>query len=198
MQTNLDKEKMTQKLHRQFAHASSEKLLGLVNSAGSTWSQDNELKQKIKLICKSCPVCLTYKKTPLRPIVGLPLATKFKECVAMDLKFYKGKILLHMITYFTRLPVTVILPSKKPNQIVNAIMKYWVAVYGTVDKFLTDNGSEFVNEELMTLCEALNIKVHTTGAESPCSNGIIERHNLVLSEMLNKVLEENHCSLDIA
>ena len=116
----------------------------------------------------------------------------------MDLKFYKGKILLHMITYFTRLPVTVILPSKKPNQIVNAIMKYWVAVYGTVDKFLTDNGSEFVNEELMTLCEALNIKVHTTGAESPCSNGIIERHNLVLSEMLNKVLEENHCSLDIA
>ena len=50
----------------------------------------------------------------------------------------------------------------------------------------------------MTLCEALNIKVHTTGAESPWSNGIIERHNLVVSEMLNKVIEENHCSLDIA
>ena len=75
---------------------------------------------------------------------------------------------------------------------------HWVVVHGTVDKFLTDNGGEFVNEELMTLCEALNIKVHTTGAESPWSNGIIEGHNLVLSEMLNKVLEENHCSLEIA
>ena len=66
------------------------------------------------------------------------------------------------------------------------------------NKLLTDNGGEFVNEELITLCEALNIKVHRTGAESPWSKGIIEWHNLVLSEMLNKVLEENHSSLDIA
>ena len=39
------------------------------------------------------------QKTPPQPIVGLPLATKFKECVAMDLKFYKGKILLHFIDH---------------------------------------------------------------------------------------------------
>ena len=48
----------------------------------------------------------------------------------------------------------------------------------------------------MTLCEVLNIKVLTAGAESPWSNGIVEQHNLVLSEVLNKVLQENHCSLD--
>ena len=196
VQTNLGKEKIAQKLYRQFTHALSEKLLRLVNSAGSTWSQDSELKEKIKLICKNCPVCLIYKKTPSRPIVGLPLATKFKECIAMDHKFYKGKNLLHMIDHTTKLSVTVIMPSKKPDQI--AIMKYWVAVCGTLSKFLTDNGGEFVNEELMTQCEARNIKVHTTGVESRGSNGIIERHNLVLAEMLNKVLEENHCSLDIA
>ena len=50
-------------------------------------------------------------------------------------------------------------------------MKYWVAVYERADKFLTDNGGKFVNEEFMTLCKALNIKVHTTGTESPWSNG---------------------------
>ena len=116
----------------------------------------------------------------------------------MDLKFYKGKILLHMMDHATRLSVTVILPSKKPGQIMNAIMKYWVAVYGTVNKFLTENGGEFVNEEIMIMCEALNTKVHTPGVESSWSNRIIEQHDLVLSEMLNKVLEENHCSLDIA
>ena len=93
----------------------------------------------------------------------------------------------HTIDHATSLSATVILPSK-----------YWVALYGTVDKFLTDSGGEFVNEELITLCEMLNIKVHTTGAESPWSNRIIEGHNLVLSEMRNKVLKENHCSLDIS
>ena len=50
----------------------------------------------------------------------------------------------------------------------------------------------------MTIREALNIKVHTTRAASPWSNIIIEQHNLVLSEMLNKVPEESHYSLDIA
>ena len=63
VQANLDKEKMAQKLHQQFAHSSSEKLLIPVNSAGSTWSQDNKLKEKIKPICKNCPVCLIYKKS---------------------------------------------------------------------------------------------------------------------------------------
>ena len=44
LQTNLDKEKMAQKLHRRFAHVSGEKLVRLVNSAGSTLSQDSKLK----------------------------------------------------------------------------------------------------------------------------------------------------------
>ena len=95
-----------------------------------------------------------------------------------------------MIDHATRFSVTVILSSKKPDQVVNVIMKNCVAVYGTVDKFLADNGGEFINEELMTLFEILNIKVHTTGAKSPWPNGIVERHNLVLSEMSKKVLGE--------
>ena len=51
---------------------------------------------------------------------------------------------------------------------------------------------------MLSLGEALNIKIQTTGAESPWSNGIVERHNLVLSEMLNKVLEEQHCNFEVA
>ena len=66
--------------------------------------------------------------------------------------------------------VTVAVPSKKPDQVVNAMMKYWIAVYGKVKKNLTDNGGEFINEELMTLCKAFNVKVHTSGAESPWLN----------------------------
>ena len=85
------------------------------------------------------PVPDIQKKHPW-PIAGLPLATKFKECTTMHFKFCKGKILLHMTDHAIRLPVTLILPSKKPDHSANAIMKYWVAVYGTVNKFLTNKG----------------------------------------------------------
>ena len=48
------------------------------------------------------------------------------------------------------------------------------------------------------LCEALNTRLQTTGTKLPSPNGLVERHNLVLSESLNKVLEVNRYFLDIA
>ena len=59
--------------------------------------QQAERKDQIHMWKMSCVPDI--QKTPPQPIVGLPLATKFKECVAMDLKFYKGKILLHIIDH---------------------------------------------------------------------------------------------------
>ena len=55
-----------------------------------------------------------------------------------------------MTDHDTRLSITVVIPSKKPNHIADAIKKYWVALYDTVEKFLTDNSDEFINEEFMT------------------------------------------------
>ena len=126
--------------------------------------------------------------------VALPLANRLKKCVAMDVKFYKSNILLHMIDHTTRLLVTAIVPSKKPEHIANASMKYCVAVYGSANTFLTSNGGEFVNNELLCLCEALNISLQTPGPKLPWSNEL----KLVLSEMLRKVLEDTCCSLNFA
>ena len=103
---------------------------------------------------------MIYKKVSSKPVVELPLASKFKERVALELKFYKGKILLHMTDHATRLSVTVIIPSNEPIHIVTTIMKYWVSLHGTLETFVTDNGSEFINNEFMTLRETLNINVY--------------------------------------
>ena len=50
----------------------------------------------------------------------------------------------------------------------------------------------------MELCDLFGIKIKTTAAESPWSNGLVERHNLVLAEMLDKILDDTKCSLDVA
>ena len=116
----------------------------------------------------------------------------------MDLKFCDSKTLLHLIDHATRLSTCVRIPSKKPEHIVKAIFSNWISVYGTTEKFLTDNSGKFVNEEFTDMCESLNIKIKTTGAEAPWSNGLVERHNLIISEMLDKVLEDTKCNSDIA
>ena len=72
-----------------------------------------------------------------------------------------------MIDNATQLSVTTTILSKKPKYITNTIMKNWMGAYWSVDKFLTDNDEELVNNELLYLGETLSNKVRTTKAESP-------------------------------
>ena len=66
----------------------------------------------------------------------------------------------------------------------------WIQMYGSSGKFLTDNSGEFANSKFLKTCESMNIRVITTAAESPFSIELTEWHNLIISEMLDKILED--------
>ncbi len=83
--------------------------------------------------------CAVFIRPPPRPVVGLPTASTFNECVAMDLKFFEGKIILHLIDHVTRLSSASRVSSKNPELIVKSIFKNWIAVYGSPLKKLSDN-----------------------------------------------------------
>ena len=192
--------KLTEKLDRQFAHAPAHKLISLIKGAGSPWSDDPALTAQIKKTVVMCSTCNLYKKPPPCPTVGLPLATCFQETVAMDLKFYEGKIIPHLIDHATRLSQAVHIPSKHPRVITEALLTNWISIYGPADKSLTDNEGEFVNNKFFDLCEQFNIVIvmHTTAAASSWSNGLMERHNLILADILNKVIADTGCSFNVA
>ena len=184
-------EDQAKKIHKQFAHAPLDRLLNLVKTAGEPWASDDALKNALKFVSDNCKTCAVYGNPKARPVVGLPMANHFLETVAMDLKFYNKKIILHMIDHATRLSSSVRVPSKKPREILRGIFSHWISIFGSTEKFLTDNGGEFLNEEFLELCESFNITVKTTGAEAPFSNGLVERHNQVVGNMLDRILEEN-------
>ena len=113
-ENNKSKNDIAIKLHQQFAHPLPEKLLKLLNSAQDSWQSDEELKKLIKKVSNECAICKIYRKTPQRLVVGIPMATSFQECTAMDLTFYKGRILLHLIDHATRLSVSSFVNSEEP------------------------------------------------------------------------------------
>ena len=191
--TNKDNHNIALKLHRQFALPSQEKLLQLMKNAGKPWCGNQNLVEEIKNVSNNCPTCNKYKKVPPRPVVGSPMATEFQETVGMDLKFYDSKILPHLVGNCTRLSAS----HKNPDTILTYIFKIWISVYGAPEKFLTDDGGEFANAKFIEMAESLGITVKTA-AEAPWSNGLIERHNLVLANMLNKVLDDARCHPDLA
>ena len=48
------------------------------------------------------------------------------------------------------------------------------------------------------MVENLNTVINTTAAQSPWSNGLNERHNRVLGEMVKKTLEEAGYNFEVA
>ena len=53
--------------------------------------------EAIKEVNDNCQICLEFKPTPPRPVVGLPMATEFGQCISMDLKALGKVHLLLMI-----------------------------------------------------------------------------------------------------
>ena len=125
------------------------------------------------------------------------MATEFNEVVAVDIKEFKGKLILHLIDHATRLSAAIFVPSKHKEKIISAIFKIWISVFGPPSKYFSDNGGEFSNDDFNEMCESLNIVVKKTAAESPLSNGLCERHNAVLEDMLLKVTCDKSIPLDI-
>ena len=113
----------------------------------------------------------------------------------MDLKFYKKRIPLHLVDHATRLSASTVIASKDPEV---AIFKSWIQVYGSAEKFMSDNGGELANKKFIGMCESMNIRFMLTEVESPFSNGLGERHNLILSEMLDKTLEDHNTDFELA
>ena len=146
-----DCEKKVLKLHKQYAHPDSDKFKKFLSRAGH--QDDVKLLEMVDSVTNSCLTCKRYKKAPLTPAVGLPLATMFNETVAMDLKFICGQPILHMIDHVTRYSCATVIANKRKETVVQAILEYWVRIFGAPAKFLTDNGGEFVNKELIEFAE---------------------------------------------
>ena len=192
---DMSHEQIALKLHRQFAHPPPDRLIKLIENSNY---KNEELNNKIKEISINCEVCKKYKKRSPRPTVGMPVATHFNQVVAMDIKFIEGQPILHLIDCLTRYSAATVVPNKKPETIISAIFKIWITIFGPPGTFLSDNGGEFVNEQFISMGEAYNIRVRTTAAESPWSNGLVERYNGILGEMVNKIMEDTNCSLTVA
>ena len=175
-----DPKKAAIKLHRYFGHPSSKRLIDMV--------KESNLNQEIVTCLKDleCETCIRFKKERPKPKSSMMMSSEFNELVSMDLKkLSTGHLMLHMI-------------DKEQETIVGAMFKIWISIFGRSKLVFSDNGGEFVNESFIAMCEDLGVKVKTTAANSPFSNGLCERHNALIAETYDKIIEDVKCSPEVA
>ena len=186
------------KLHKYFAHRSGDKLWkNLFQPAG-------KLRGKKKLILdflNKCEVCSKHRRTPPRPKVGLAKAKDVNEIVSMDLKILKksGKKeigILYIHDEFSKLIKGQVINDKNRDTIIQALENKWIIGGGLgpghpTRGFFSDNGGEFLNEDLIDFAASLNISIKMTSASSPWSNGSCERAHATVDKIVEKMLEDD-------
>lgn len=190
-----DCESIASKLHRQFAHPSSERLRKLLRTANR---HDDDLHKAVDRVTENCDTCRRFKKPRSRPIVSMPLASSFNETVAMDLKSFNGVYFLVLVDVATRYCIATVIRNKAAETIIKALFACWITIFGAPSQFLSDNGGEFNNDIMRSLGDVYGIRLLCTAAESPWSNGICERLNAILGMSVQRVIDDTKCSTDVA
>lgn len=80
--TEKEKKRTLTKLHKQFGHASAERLSKLLKNAGTS---DKQLLDMLEKVTMECEIRAVHKRPVARPVVGFPLATEYNKTVAVDL-----------------------------------------------------------------------------------------------------------------
>ena len=139
-----------------------------------------------------CPIYMKYKKASLKTMVGFFLLKDLNDLVKMDPKKAHGRKILLMIDHTTQFSTAAATVKSKCNKdIVWAILQQWVALFGAPSQILSDNGEEFNNKLLREMSDHRYIFIRSKSRKSPRSNGVTERHNTKLRNMISKFMLDN-------
>ena len=82
-------------------------------------------------------------------------------------------------------------PHCNAHYAYTTLYEHWIAKFGLPEILVTDNGTEFINNEIITLCHVYNIKHKPRTSHAPWTNGLDEGMNRSLQQHLGCIINEN-------
>ena len=140
------------------------------------------IRKQVFRHCKRCKECILQNQGQPEKCFGhfdspdLPV-----EFICMDLvgpihppSSRGNKYVLTMIDMLTGFTIAVPIQNKNAETICDAYRDHVYCVFGGSSRILTDNGSEFKNQEMKQVCETLGVKHIFSPVYTPESNGWLE------------------------
>lgn len=149
------------------------------------------MRKDIATYCKTCPQCQQTSlrvppRAPLKPlsIIGVPFDQLGMDIVGSSEKTKAGNRYMLVITdYATKYPEVFPLQSIKARVVASSLIQLFSRV-GFPKCIVTDQGYNFMSEQLKQVYKLLGIKGVRTTPYHPQTDGLTERFNQTLKQML--------------
>uniref|UniRef100_A0A9J7X964 Gypsy retrotransposon integrase-like protein 1 n=1 Tax=Cyprinus carpio carpio TaxID=630221 RepID=A0A9J7X964_CYPCA len=161
------------------------------------------MEAEIKRFCQACPDCqrTSPQTPPPAPLIPLPIIEVPFERIGMDLvgplpKSARGhEHILVIVDYATRYPEAIPLRKATSKAIAQELFLLCSRV-GIPREILTDQGTPFMSRTMADLCHLLKVKQLQTTVYHPQTDGLVERFNKTLKQMLRRVAADDRRDWD--
>ena len=161
----------------------------------------NDIEQYV-LSCAVCQERTAATPRPCASLVPISVCRPF-QMVAMDFgpelpKSLAGnKYYLVISDYYTKWPEVVAVPDQKASTVAHALVQELIPRHGVPEILHSDQGKAFESEVIKELCSILGIKKVRTSPYHPQSDGLVERLNRTLLQMLSKYVSDSATDWDL-
>ena len=162
------------------------------------------MKQDILLWCQTCTLCAQTRrpqKTPRSHLqtvrVGYPM-----ERIAMDImgpfqETERGnEYILVVQDYFSKWLAAYAIPNQEAETVACKVIEEWIPIHGAPRELHSDQGANFESKIFKELCKMFQIEKTRTTPYRPQSDGMVEKANSTIQEMLTKLTIENYLEWD--
>lgn len=162
------------------------------------------MKDQIKAYINKCLGCKRHKITPKVKVGKLKPIDPFEELKGAQSPgvFYStdilgpfslsesgNRVVIVVTDVLTRYVITGALPNGTAKEVARFLVDRVICVYGGFKFLLSDNGTCYRSKLLKELARILSFKQKFTAPYSPQCNGLTERFNSTLPQMLRPFLE---------
>jgi hypothetical protein len=117
--------------------------------------------------------------------------------VGIYLKSKSGNsYILSLVDYFTKWPEAFAIPDKKAETITSSLFTNFLTM-GFPAIYSSDQGREFLNSVMSSLIENTNAVLRISTAYHLQTNGLVERFNQTIQQMILKICSEDQNDWDI-
>ena len=103
----------------------------------------------------------------------------------------------YLLIIFTKWPEVFAVPDQTAPTIARLFVEEIVCRHGVPGEVLSDRGASFLSKLTLEICQLMGTKKVNTTAYHPQTDGLVERFNQTLTNMLAKTVEKNGTNWDV-
>ena len=158
------------------------------------WPNEDKDLTNFIASCLHCGVRKPYGQSKA-PLIPREIAEHNWQRVGLDLcgplvETYRGnRYILVMSDFASRYVELVALPDQKARTVARAFIDWIVFRYGAPAEILSDQGGNFMSNLIKHFCIVLNINQTRTSAYCAHANGLIEKLNRSIADLISSLIE---------